>query len=336
MTDFILNLFSSIAHAACGPQLGGGYILCTPLPGVSGAVSGPAEYIQTLYNFGLGISGILAFGLIVWGGINYMWASGNVSKQGEAKEMILSAIYGLILLLSAILILQTISPSLTVIKDIDLTPIPKQDKIDVFNAISPQMRSLITDAAQSGDPAKYYEAYEQIKKDDPQAMAAFVKALNPEQLGKLATEINKHSTSDSRKLKFFVTSILTNKDIPPDLIYSGAVQYVDNATFGELYWTIGDLGAQINPRDPAEGGSEAQKALLANSTPEQLTTFFRSLKTGASQVFLLKQLQSTSAGSAFKRVFDNSVFYSSFEQSVIKDESGDAAHELSNLLTFKT
>jgi len=69
-------------------------------------------YIVRLYQFGLGISGILGVGMIVVGGILYATSVGKPDKQGEAKDMITSALWGILLLFGAYIILNTINPRL--------------------------------------------------------------------------------------------------------------------------------------------------------------------------------------------------------------------------------
>ena len=68
-------------------------------------------FLSNLYKFGIGIGGVLAFGMIVVGGIYYI-TSGAIQKKTEGKEIILGALWGLALLLGAFLIMQTINPRL--------------------------------------------------------------------------------------------------------------------------------------------------------------------------------------------------------------------------------
>ncbi len=73
----------------------------------------PLGIINNLYQFTLLIGGLLAFGAIVYGGIKYILAAGNPSGQTEGREWIKSALLGLLLLMGAYLVLNTISPNLT-------------------------------------------------------------------------------------------------------------------------------------------------------------------------------------------------------------------------------
>ena len=73
------------------------------------------DYIIKLYQFGIAIAGILAVAMIVAGGI-YMSATGNIDKKSEGREMIKSAIFGILILFGTYLILNTINPELVTLK----------------------------------------------------------------------------------------------------------------------------------------------------------------------------------------------------------------------------
>ena len=83
--------------------------------GVSPEGGGLVNYINYIFNAALGIGGILAFVMIVVGGVKLMVSGGNPSKISDAKDQITSAIIGLLLLLGSWLILNTINPQLTVL-----------------------------------------------------------------------------------------------------------------------------------------------------------------------------------------------------------------------------
>jgi hypothetical protein len=84
------------------------------LPGsTAGSQGNPAGIVTDLYRFALMGGGLLAFAVIVYGGIRYAAAAGNPSGQGEGKEWVRQAIYGLLLLVGGYFILSTINPSLT-------------------------------------------------------------------------------------------------------------------------------------------------------------------------------------------------------------------------------
>ncbi len=82
------------------------------LPGSLSVVSSPGGWIKSFYNYALFISGFLAFGAIVYGGIKYAIARGNPSQESEARQWIWSALLGMLLLAAAYLILYTVNPNL--------------------------------------------------------------------------------------------------------------------------------------------------------------------------------------------------------------------------------
>jgi hypothetical protein len=83
------------------------------LPGVySISTDGPCGWIVNFYNFALILSGILAFGAVVYGGFLYSTSAGNAHKQSEGTSFIWSALLGLLLLGGAYLILKTVNPAL--------------------------------------------------------------------------------------------------------------------------------------------------------------------------------------------------------------------------------
>ncbi len=77
------------------------------------------HFFQYAYEWGIGIGGLLVFGMLIFAGVQYMISVGDPGKMKEAISKITSALLGLALLLSAFLILETINPQLTEIRDIE-------------------------------------------------------------------------------------------------------------------------------------------------------------------------------------------------------------------------
>lgn len=102
--------------AGCGPQ-GNGYKLCIPILGVDYIENSLAEYIRTIYRFALGLSGLLVFIMIVWGGIQYTISAGNTTATGDARDRIFQAILGMGLLFLSYIILNTINPDLISLRE---------------------------------------------------------------------------------------------------------------------------------------------------------------------------------------------------------------------------
>jgi hypothetical protein len=67
------------------------------------------RYIEAIYNYAIGIVGILAAIMLMVGGFRWILAGGNASSISEAKEMIFAALSGLVLLMTSYLILNAIN-----------------------------------------------------------------------------------------------------------------------------------------------------------------------------------------------------------------------------------
>lgn len=87
------------------------YELEVPLGSFSLVTGGIGQYLTTVYNFGVSVAGILAVMLIVYGGFRWLTAMGNTGVISHAKETIIAAIIGLVLMLCSYLLLYTINPA---------------------------------------------------------------------------------------------------------------------------------------------------------------------------------------------------------------------------------
>lgn len=83
---------------------------------------GIAPLVSQFYKIALGLAGASALGVLIYGSI--LWTlSGAVSSKQDAKEWISGALWGLALLLGAYLILNTINPQLTILKEPSITAV---------------------------------------------------------------------------------------------------------------------------------------------------------------------------------------------------------------------
>ncbi len=71
------------------------------------SVSGTG-FVTTLLNFGIGIAGGIAFLLIIFGGFQILTSAGNPERLNEGKELISSAITGLMMIVFSVLLLRII------------------------------------------------------------------------------------------------------------------------------------------------------------------------------------------------------------------------------------
>lgn len=124
-----LIIFASVAvsgvFAQTTPPAQSEYQLLAPLPLEGGGdtqTTSATKYINGIFVLLIGIAGVLAVIMIIVGGIKYM-STDAFSGKSEAKDTIQNAILGLLLALSAWIILNTINPDILNI-DIRLTPAP--------------------------------------------------------------------------------------------------------------------------------------------------------------------------------------------------------------------
>ncbi|MCK4454332.1 APC family permease [Candidatus Parcubacteria bacterium] len=80
------------------------------------------EYIKYIFNFSMLLGAILAFAVLLFGGIRWLLSAGSPTATSDAKSWMLGGIIGLVLLLSSWLILTTINPELAILKLEDLKP----------------------------------------------------------------------------------------------------------------------------------------------------------------------------------------------------------------------
>ncbi len=109
--------------------------LQVPIPGQPDAGRDLASYISGWYTFGMGAIGVVAVIMIMWGGMQWMTATGNAALIGQAKQRIYNAIIGVILALCSYGLLYLINPALVELK-MPYMPFTKKEAIREYNALS--------------------------------------------------------------------------------------------------------------------------------------------------------------------------------------------------------
>jgi hypothetical protein len=106
----ILSLFNIVLAATST------YLWDVPLPPApSGYLPSELSFeslLTYLYYWGLGIGGLLAFIRLIIAGIQWGASAGNVNSVKSAQDTMISSVFGLILLLGAWLLLNTINPQI--------------------------------------------------------------------------------------------------------------------------------------------------------------------------------------------------------------------------------
>jgi len=85
-----------------------GTIFASYLPELGGMNPQPSPLVNTIVKFSVGIGGIAATLMAVWGGITMLTSSGSAEKIQEGQQMIINALIGLAVVLMAVVIVRTI------------------------------------------------------------------------------------------------------------------------------------------------------------------------------------------------------------------------------------
>jgi len=138
LSSILINLkLVPLAHAVTEIEL------IAPFPGSGTSTTSVSQYVGNLYLFAIGLGALLAMAVIIWGGIRYMAETDKAFMKSEAKAWIFSGVLGLLILLGATLILNTLNADLTTLRD----PSQIVDEINAKTAERARLRKEAADAA---------------------------------------------------------------------------------------------------------------------------------------------------------------------------------------------
>ncbi len=83
------------------------------------------EYTKGIYNYLLAIVGVIASIVLMAGGVIWLTSGGDSGKVGQAKDLILGAIIGMIILICSYLLLNQINPGLVNLQNINVKTVKK-------------------------------------------------------------------------------------------------------------------------------------------------------------------------------------------------------------------
>jgi len=114
-----LLLLSFLAFVSFAPHVLAQFVPLAPIPGLTAEITPTstidpntlATFFNNLYKYLIGLAATLAVIEIIWGGIEIS-TKDSVSKQSDGKERITQAIFGLVLVLSPVLVFSIINPSI--------------------------------------------------------------------------------------------------------------------------------------------------------------------------------------------------------------------------------
>lgn len=121
ITIFILQL-AALIFLLLNPDSVGAAELQVPIGGQK-EVSGIAQYVKLVYEYGTGVVGILAAVVLMIGGLMWLTAGGSQERVKSAQDWIKAALTGLIIALCSYIILLTINPDLVKFRPIMVEPV---------------------------------------------------------------------------------------------------------------------------------------------------------------------------------------------------------------------
>ncbi len=118
------------------------------------------KYLSAFYVYFIGVIGILAVVMIMYGGYHYIVSLGNPTRMNQGKEIISSAIIGLVLALTSFLLLSTINPALIDFKGI--MPVPISQILQPLEEVSNQAQCAGAQASVVKE-SDFEQIYQRVK-----------------------------------------------------------------------------------------------------------------------------------------------------------------------------
>lgn len=117
---FLLFVFFAVSHSAFAFE-----ISYPTLPGGISLSQGAKlnEFVRYIYAFSIFISGFVALGILLFGGVLYLLALDNPAKKALAREWMAAGFWGTLILLLSYIILATINPQLVGLEEVTFEPI---------------------------------------------------------------------------------------------------------------------------------------------------------------------------------------------------------------------
>ena len=113
MKQIVLALFFVISILTTrSPVYAGADVFCGDSSHVRTAIgcigTTPTEFFKSFFDIGIGMAGGIAFLLILFGGFQILTSAGNPERLTEGKELVESAIAGLLLIIFSVFLLKFI------------------------------------------------------------------------------------------------------------------------------------------------------------------------------------------------------------------------------------
>ena len=102
------------AQETTTPPPAGSFVPLTSLPGLDEVASSDSltDFLNNLYKICIGVAAALAVFQIIHGGVRFMTNKGSISENEQARKLIQGAVFGLILVLSPVIVFGIINPKI--------------------------------------------------------------------------------------------------------------------------------------------------------------------------------------------------------------------------------
>jgi len=137
-----------------------------------------AEYIVGIYKYGIGVAGILAAIVLMWGGVVWLTAGGNQQRVTEAQGWIKGSLTGIVLLMTSYLILYQINPDLTIFNAVKIKQIPEMNiEEEYLYESTTDYESGLSDSTNVSD-FKHIKFYQRTADDLPRLDKRLIELLH--------------------------------------------------------------------------------------------------------------------------------------------------------------
>ncbi|NCT54970.1 hypothetical protein GW758_03385 [Candidatus Falkowbacteria bacterium] len=120
-----------------------------------------ARYVKALYDYGIMIGGILAAIMLMGGGLIWLTSGGDSGKVTKAKSIITGSITGIVILMGAYFILNTINPDLVQMKGVKMI-MPQNINDTEVTCCHPQQGPITISVKKVGNDLFYADSTNKI------------------------------------------------------------------------------------------------------------------------------------------------------------------------------
>jgi len=201
------------------------------------------DMVQYFYEWGITLGGLATFFALIMGGVQYLTSVGRPAAMAEARDRIQSAVFGLVLLLSSWLILNTINPQLT-------TLTPPVFNIEDLGEIELGLGETPPEAVPCREATFYGSPFYVNPIGDPLAVDAAVVKLKPYSVKTISQDGEVCGEVTTTTIEEVVGTTTVTRTIQKALACACSVQLFRAGGWWIFEWGCGDKIGEIPPTYP--------------------------------------------------------------------------------------